>query len=97
MVEDCVEFCKTLGDETRQQILRLLADENEMNVSDIVAAFKVSQPTISHHLNILKQFGLVASRKEGKQVFYALNRDRVTECCGRLVAMFAVQEGVCET
>ena len=46
----------------------------------------VSQPTISHHLNVLKQFGLVNSRKEGKQVFYAVDRERVIECCGMLVA-----------
>ena len=96
MTFDCVEFCKTLGDETRQRILRILADEGEKNVGDIVDAFDVSQPTISHHLNVLKRFGLVARRKEGKQVFYALNRDRVTECCGRLIAMFDEQEGMCE-
>jgi DNA-binding transcriptional ArsR family regulator len=97
MVFDCVEFCRTLSDETRQRILRMLADEGEMNVSDVVAAFDVSQPTISHHLNVLKQFGLVTSRKEGKQVFYAINRDRVTECCGRLIALLDVQEAVCES
>jgi ArsR family transcriptional regulator len=96
MAIDCVEFCKTLGDETRQRILRILADEGEKNVSDIVGAFDVSQPTISHHLNILRQFGLVTRRKEGKQVFYELNRDRVTECCGRLIAFLDVEEGVCE-
>jgi ArsR family transcriptional regulator len=93
---DCVEFCKTLGDETRQRILRLLADEGEMSAGDVVQAFDVSQPTVSHHLGILKQFGLVTRRKEGKQVIYALNRERVTECCGRLVAMFAVEECECE-
>jgi ArsR family transcriptional regulator len=97
MTFDCVEFCKTLGDETRQRILRMLVDEGEMNVSGIVDAFDVSQPTISHHLNILRQFGLVTSRKEGKQVFYAINSDRVTECCGRLVALLDVQEEVCKT
>ncbi|MCK4314495.1 MAG: helix-turn-helix transcriptional regulator [Anaerolineae bacterium] len=53
------------------------------------------EPTISHHLNVLKQFGLVTSRKEGKQVFYAINRDNVIECCGRLTARFDAQE-VCE-
>ena len=63
---DCVEFCKTLADDTRQQILEMLQG-GEKCVSDIVAAFDMSQPTISHHLNILKRFGLVTSRKEGKQ------------------------------
>jgi DNA-binding transcriptional ArsR family regulator len=87
---DCVEFCKALADETRQQILEMLMD-GEMRVSDIVDAFTISQPTISHHLGILKQFGLVTSRKEGKEVFYAINRDNVIECCGRLIAKFETQ------
>lgn len=91
MTIDCVEFCKALADETRQRILEMLLDE-EMRVSDIVDAFTMSQPTISHHLSILKQFGLVNSRKEGKQVFYAINRDNVVECCGRLIAKFDAQE-----
>ncbi len=87
---DCVEFCRALADETRQRILVLLRP-GEMCVGDIVAAFEMSQPTISHHLNVLKQFGLVTRRKEGKQVFYAINRDNVVDCCGRLVAKFDVE------
>jgi ArsR family transcriptional regulator len=94
MAIDCVEFCRALADDTRQRILEMLL-EREMCVGDIVDAFDMSQPTISHHLNVLKQFGLVASRKEGKQVFYAINRDNVVECCGRLIAKFDAQE-VCE-
>jgi ArsR family transcriptional regulator len=85
--DNCVEFCRTLGDDTRQRILRLLVRKEELNVSDIVEEFNVSQPTISHHLNVLKQFSLVTTRKDGKQVFYAIDRARVTECCGMLVAM----------
>jgi ArsR family transcriptional regulator len=94
MTVDCVEFCKALADETRQRILEMLLEE-EMNVSDIVDAFSMSQPSISHHLSVLKQFGLVISRKEGKRVFYAINRDNVVECCGQLIAKFDAQEA-CE-
>jgi ArsR family transcriptional regulator len=94
-VVNCVEFCKALADDTRQQILGMLK-EGEMCVSDIVAAFDMSQPTISHHLGILKQFGLVTSRKEGKLVFYAINQDNVVECCGKLVAKFDATSEVCE-
>ena len=94
MAIDCVEFCRALADDTRQRILEMLL-EREMCVGDIVDAFDMSQPTISHHLSVLKQFGLVASRKEGKQVFYAINRDNVVECCGRLIAKFEAEE-VCE-
>ena len=94
MAIDCVEFCKALADSTRQRILELLM-EQELSAGDIVAAFNVSQPTISHHLSVLKQFGLVTSRKEGKQVFYAIDRDNVVECCGMLVAKFEAEDA-CE-
>ncbi|MDD3828573.1 MAG: metalloregulator ArsR/SmtB family transcription factor [Anaerolineae bacterium] len=95
MTIDCVEFCKALADDTRQQILQMLL-EKEMPVNDIVAAFGVSQPTISHHLNVLKQMGLVTSRREGKQVFYATDHENVVQCCGLLINKFDAQ-GVCET
>ncbi|MCP4542315.1 MAG: winged helix-turn-helix transcriptional regulator [Chloroflexi bacterium] len=94
MTIDCVEFCKALADDTRQQILEMLM-EGEKCVSDIVDAFSMSQPSISHHLSVLKQFNLVANRKEGKQVFYSINRDSVVECCGQLIAKFDAQEA-CE-
>ncbi|MBU0492135.1 MAG: metalloregulator ArsR/SmtB family transcription factor [Chloroflexi bacterium] len=88
---DCVEFCKALSDDTRQRILQMLL-EGEMCVSDIVAAFAMSQPTISHHLGVLRQFNLVTSRKEGQQVFYTINRENVMECCGQLMAKFDADE-----
>lgn len=91
---DCVEFCKALADDTRQKILVMLQSD-EMCVSDIVEAFDMSQPSISHHLSVLRQFRLVTSRKDGKQVFYAINRDNVVECCGQLMAKFEA-EGACE-
>jgi ArsR family transcriptional regulator len=91
---DCVAFCKALADETRQRVLEMLL-EGEKSVGDIVDAFPTSQPTISHHLNVLKQIGLVTSRKEGKQVFYSINRDNVVECCGMLIAKFDSSEA-CE-
>ena len=83
-----------MADDTRQQILELLL-EREMCVGDIVDEFHMSQPTISHHLSVLKQFGLVTSRKEGKQVFYATNHNNVVACCGRLMAKFDAEEA-CE-
>jgi DNA-binding transcriptional ArsR family regulator len=91
---DCVEFCKALADDTRQRILEMLL-EGEMCVSDIAEAFDTSQPTISHHLGVLRQFGMVTYRKEGKQVYYAVNRDNIARCCGRLIAKFDTSEG-CE-
>jgi ArsR family transcriptional regulator len=81
---DIVAFCKALGDETRQRILEILQAKGEQCVSDLVDYFNVSQPTISHHLHFLKQANLVASRREGKQIYYRANQDNITECCGIL-------------
>ena len=94
MTIDCTAFCQAMADDTRQRILEMLL-EKEMCVGDIAQAFDTSQPTISHHLGILKQFDLVTSRKEGRQVYYTTNRDNVVRCCGQLVAKFGGKE-VCE-
>ena len=94
MVFDCVEFCRALGDDTRQRILQMLLDR-ELCVGEIVEAFGMTQPTISHHLAVLKQAGLVTNRKAGKQVYYAVNRENVVECCGMLIAKLDAQD-VCQ-
>ncbi len=87
---DCVAFCRALGDSTRQDILQMLKKKGELRVSAIVAAFeRSSQPTISHHLKILRHEGLVNSRRAGKEILYSLNEENVDECCGMLWAKFA--------
>jgi ArsR family transcriptional regulator len=60
-----------LADETRLMILELLADE-ELCSCEIMAALDLTEPTTSHHLGILERSGLVASRRDGKWVFYQL-------------------------
>ena len=87
MPDRCVDFCKALCDDTRQKILEMLR-EQEMCVGDIADAFRLSQPTISHHLGILKGANVVKSRKEGKQVYYSLNHENIQECCGMLMTKF---------
>jgi ArsR family transcriptional regulator len=88
-----VAFCKALSDETRQKILEILRAEGELCVNDLVDRFNVSQPTISHHLNFLRQANLVSSRREGKLIYYRANQDNITECCGILFTKFIPAEG----
>ena len=83
---DVVAFCKALGDETRQRILEILLNEGEKCVGDLVDLFDVSQPTISHHLNFLRQANLVNRRRDGKQIYYRANQNNIVECCGMLSA-----------
>ena len=56
----------------------------------------VSQPTVSHHLSILRAARLVHTRREGKQIFYSLNQDAVADCCGLLMQKFAPEVPVSE-
>src|SRR5512145_1851387 len=84
-----VEFAKALADETRQKIMKLTCC-GWISVSEIVEQLGgVSQPTVSHHLAILREAGLVKVREQGKQTFYSLNQERVASCCGQLVIKFA--------
>lgn len=87
---DFNEFAKAMADETRQHILSILQD-GEMNETDIVARLDLTQPTISHHLAILRGANLVQARPEGKYVFYRANPACVTECCGQILSRFQVQ------
>ena len=81
-------FAKALSDPTRQQIMELICCQ-WLNVGEIVEAVGVRQPTVSHHLGILKDTGLVDSRSEGKHIYYTLNQARVVSCCGQLIQVFA--------
>ncbi len=85
---DFDEFLKAMADETRQCILALLR-EREMSVSELTEHLSVTQPTISHHLAILRRADLVRSRREGRQRFYRANPACVVECCGELLTRFS--------
>ncbi|MBE16810.1 MAG: autorepressor SdpR family transcription factor [Dokdonia sp.] len=63
---------KALNDQTRRQILELLK-EKDLPAGAIADAFDISKPSISHHLDILKQANLVSSKKHGQFVVYSLN------------------------
>jgi DNA-binding transcriptional ArsR family regulator len=91
-----VEFAKALADPTRQEIMSLICCR-ELSVGDIVEAVGVSQPTVSHHLAILRAAGLVTIRSEGKHTYYTLNQGRVVVCCGNLIKVFAPQSETAES
>ncbi|MBM3179073.1 MAG: winged helix-turn-helix transcriptional regulator [Chloroflexi bacterium] len=83
-----VLFAKAISDETRQKIMNICCCES-LSVNEIVDKLSVSQPTVSHHLAILREADLVTVREEGKQTFYSLNQENVAICCGQLMIKFA--------
>jgi len=83
-----VGFAKALADDTRQQIMAICCCRL-ISVSDIVAELNVAQPTVSHHLKILKSAGLVTSERRGKQVLYTLDQARLAAACCQVAEDFA--------
>ncbi|MCL6449046.1 MAG: metalloregulator ArsR/SmtB family transcription factor [Armatimonadetes bacterium] len=80
------EILKALADGTRLQILLLLSRQ-EMAVCELIAALKLSQPAVSHHLKILKHARLVKDNREGKWIFYTID-ERNFSAHARLLAEF---------
>ncbi len=70
------ELYKALADETRVKILYLLSKQ-ELCVCDLAFLLDTTLPAVSHHLRLLKALRLIASRREGKMVFYRLDDDHV--------------------
>jgi DNA-binding transcriptional ArsR family regulator len=69
---------KALNDPIRRSILELLK-ERDMNAGEIAKHFQITKPSISHHLDLLKQAELVVSIKKGQFVYYSLNTSVVEE------------------
>ena len=69
---------KALANETRLKILKLLS-KREMCVCELTVALNLTQPTASHHLNILENMGLIEDKKNGKWVFYSVTNPELTQ------------------
>lgn len=84
-----VRAFRALGDPARQKMLALLEEAGELCVADLAGHFAMTQPSVSHHLRILKEAGLVTAAKRGKEVYYAINAAELRRCCGTYFADFA--------
>ncbi len=88
IIINTVEFAKALADETRQKIMAICCCEL-VSVNDIVEKLNVAQPTVSHHLKILKNAGLVRSERRGKQILYTIDQKKLVEGCCQVAEDFA--------
>ena len=75
---------KALSDPTRREILRLLSS-GEKTAGEIAEHFDMTKPSVSHHFAVLKEAGLIRSRREGQQIFYALNTTVVEDVAARVL------------
>ena len=68
-----------IADQTRRALLQRLAAEGEKNVTQLTGPFAMSQPAISKHLRILRETGLIESRKQGRMMLYRIRPQRLLE------------------
>ena len=69
---------KALNDDTRRSILEILKD-GQKSAGDIAEVFDISKPSISHHLDILKQADLIKAEKKGQYIYYSLKTNSLEE------------------
>lgn len=84
-IERLAELFKTFGDPTRARILIALS-QGELRVCCIAQVLDMTQSAISHQLRILRQTHLVRARREGREMFYALDDDHVMTIIGQGLA-----------
>ena len=73
--ERVVRLLKALADPVRLRLMSLVASADEACVCELTAPFALSQPTISHHLRVLREAGLVDAERRGSWVFYRARRE----------------------
>jgi len=78
---------KALSDETRRKILQLL-NKHDMSAGEIAENFKMSKPSISKHLEILRESELISSEKKGQFVIYSINTSIIQEVLGNFLDIF---------
>jgi DNA-binding transcriptional ArsR family regulator len=81
---------KALSDPTRRKILQLLK-ESDLSAGEIADQFNISKPSISHHLNILKQAQLVQDERQGQSMIYSINLTVMQEAMGWFLGMIGTK------
>src|SRR4051794_16147876 len=83
---------KAMADPTRREVLRLLST-GERTAGELAEQFEMTKPSMSHHFAVLKEAGLVRSRRQGPQVFYTLNTTVLQDVLTRIHDLFGTHPG----
>ena len=74
-----IEMMSVLAEPTRIKILEIISADGEKCAKDILPVFQITQPTLSHHLNLLLENNILSARKDGRYVYYSINREAVSQ------------------
>lgn len=90
--EIAIRVARALADPTRFRLFRVIAEHGEICCRDLTTRLRVSQATVSHHLRILADAGLVASRRAGQFIYFRGRAEAVREHARALGSAFARRE-----
>lgn len=94
ILDHMAKYAGVLSNPKRLEILALLGKRGEMTAGDIAKTVDVTMPNLSQHLGIMKQYGLVASRKVGLNMIYGLNGSQTEGTLHPLAVLGAIKAAV---
>jgi DNA-binding transcriptional ArsR family regulator len=83
------QLFRVLSDQTRLRLLATLHEDGEQHVTQLCRKLRAPQPTVSHHLGLLRVHGLVRARREGKLVYYSLDPTRYNRASKSVAELLA--------
>ena len=94
--KDMILICKALSDTNRLEIVRMLSDGEKCGCK-ILDKFNITQPTLSHHMKILCESGVVACRRQGKWSYYSIDAEKLEQAAAYLEKMAAAAKAASGT
>jgi DNA-binding transcriptional ArsR family regulator len=70
---------RAINHDLRKSIIKLIADNEKMNVTDVYVKLRLEQSVASQHLAILRRAGIVVTERQGKYIYYSINNDRIQQ------------------
>lgn len=85
---------RAMGDDVRLQIVQLIRENGELCAADLLKSVSIVQSTLSHHMKILCESGVVACRRQGKWSYYSIDAQKLKEAAAYLEGMAAAAEAI---
>lgn len=79
LVKKAAKIIRSINHPLRQSMINLISQSQSMNVTDLYVKLRIEQSVASQHLKILRSSQIVKTRREGKQIYYSVNHDRITQ------------------
>jgi len=90
------ELCRTLANPKRLEILDILKERQEVSVNHLAESLQIPKANTSQHLAVLRQAGVVVTRRDGTNVYYSLRSTRISEACAltRQILLERIEENI---